>query len=417
MIHSSKYEPRIYPITGTNDDAEIDRAQAIDPTISLNREKVEEIGRDGVVGYLRKSPTTGYRLTQYEYGNIELWQKLVNDESKGDVGEDAIDLNDFKTTYFDICAFLTDDDGTFRGTILYPSLRTAGFSITIGDPQAIIERSFDFVGENAKQLRGDNKYWIYVKSEVETGQLDTADNYDIDLSTRVPAEDPNEVDKYMQRVIKVRSGSSSELTSSDYSYVASSTTLTISNAQVGDVYKVFYTSATAPATTFTLNDSDPTGIIADSAEIYLYIPASAEQADSNDYVYRLQSITLDVAFDREDLREIGNSEVVQRGVRDKTVTVTLGRILEELTVEEVLSGEGSSHGIIDFSKLSDSVALLVKIYEDNTKTTFKYGFYAYGLSPTEIRGGAGVNEYVRRDNTLEGESLKISADVTKLVAD
>ena len=416
MIHSSKYQPRIFPITGTNDDAEIDRAQAIDPTISLNREKVEEIGRDGIVGYLAKSPTTGYRLTQYEYGNIAFYQKIVNNEAKGDTGEDAIDLNDFKTAYFDICAFLTDDDGTFKGTILYPSLRTSGFSISIGDPQAIIERSFDFVGENAKQLRGDNAYWIYVKEEVNTGELTTGNDFIVDLSTREPAEDPNIADKYMQRIVRVRSGSSSELTSDAYSYSATAKELTITDALVGDVYKIWYTSATAPANIFTLNDSDPAGIIADSAEIYLYIPASAEQAGSDDYIYRLQSVTLDVSFDREDLREIGNSEVVQRGVRDKTVAVTLGRILEELTVEEVLSGQGSSHGIIDFSKLSDSVALLVKIYEDNTKTTFKYGFYASGLSATEIRAGAGVNEYVRRDNTLEGESLKISADITKLVS-
>jgi len=416
MIHSSKYQPRVFPITGTNDDAEIDRAQSIDPTISLNREKVEEIGRDGIVGYLAKSPTTGYRLTQYEYGNIEFYQKIVNNEAKGDTGEDAIDLNDFKTAYFDICAFLTDEDDTFVGTMLYPSLRTSGFSISIGDPQAIIERSFDFVGETAKQLRGDNAYWIYVKEEVNTGELTTGNDFIVDLSTREPAEDPNTTDKYMQRIVRVRSGSSSELTSDTYSYSVTAQELTIANALVGDVYKIWYTSATAPATTFVLNDSDPAGIIADSAEIYLYVPASAEQAGSDDYVYRLQSITLDVSFDREDLREIGNSEVVQRGVRDKTVTVTLGRILEELTVEEILSGQGSSHGIIDFSKLSDSVALLVKIYEDNTKTTFKYGFYASGLSATEIRAGVSTNEHVRRDNTLEGESLKISADITKLVS-
>jgi len=407
----------VYKRQGIDDDAEIDRAQAIDPTISLNREKVEEIGRDDIVGYLAKSPTTGYRLTQYEYGNIEFWQKLVNDEGKGDTGEEAIDLNDFKTAYFDICAFLTDDDGTFVGTMLYPSLRTAGFSLSIGDPQAIIERSFDFVGENAKQLRGDNKYWIYVKEEVNTGELATGNDFVVDLSTREPAEDPNTADKYMQRIIRVRSGSSSELTSDAYSYSATAKELTISNALVGDVYKIWYTSATVPANVFNLNDSDPAGIIADSAEIYLYVPASAEQAGASDYIYRLQSITLDISFDREDLREIGNSEVVQRGVRDKTVTVTLGRILEELTVEEILSGQGSSHGIIDFSKLSDSMSLLVKIYEDNTKTSFKYGFYASGLTATEVRDGAGTNAYITRDNTLEGESLKISADITKLVSD
>ena len=119
MINSSYYQPRIFPIKGDVAPAEIDRAQTIEPTATLNREKIEEIGRDGIVGYIKKSPTIAYRLTQYEYGNIELWQKLANTTTKGASGQSAITLNDFKTPYFDICAYLTDDDGTFTGTIWY----------------------------------------------------------------------------------------------------------------------------------------------------------------------------------------------------------------------------------------------------------------------------------------------------------
>jgi len=417
MIHSSYYRPRIFPILDDVADAEIDRAQAIDPTITLNREKVEEIGRDGAVGYLKKSPTIGYTLTQYEYGNIEFWQKLVNSDVKGAVGEDEIDLADFKTPYFDICAYLTDDDGTFKGTAWYPALRCSGFSITIGDPQAIVERSFDFVGEQARILQGDNKYFIYHRAEVETGDLLTGNDVEIDLSTREPAEDPNTADKYMQRVVRVRSGSSKELSegssSEEYEYTPSLKMLTVHEAAIGDVYKIYYTSGTAPATIFSLNDSDVAGIIGDSVSIYLYIPASGKPSAS-DYIYRLQSVTLDVAFDREDIREIGNKDVVARGITDSTVTVTLGRILEDFTIEEVLAGEAPDFGIIDVENLTDEATLIIKIFDDNTKSSFKYGFKAAGLSPTELRGGASVNEYVTQDNTLEGENLIISADSTKI---
>ena len=55
MIRFSEYRPRICPILGNVDSAEIDRAQTIDPTATLNRDKVEEIGRDGAVGYLYHS--------------------------------------------------------------------------------------------------------------------------------------------------------------------------------------------------------------------------------------------------------------------------------------------------------------------------------------------------------------------------
>jgi hypothetical protein len=110
MINASEYKPRIVPVLGDVDSAEIDRAQSIDPTVSLNREKVEEIGREEVVGYLKKSPTVGYRLTQLEYGSIEFWEKITNSNAKAGSGENPITLDDFKTPYFDINAYLTDDD-------------------------------------------------------------------------------------------------------------------------------------------------------------------------------------------------------------------------------------------------------------------------------------------------------------------
>lgn len=407
MIHASKYKPRIFPITGDVSDAEIDRAQAIDPTSSLNREKVEEIGREGLVGYLKKSPTIGYRLTQFEYGSIEFWQKLVNSTTLGANGETEITISDFKTTYFDIVAYLTDDDGTFAGTMHYPSLRTAGFSITIGDPQATVERSFDFVGESSIIWQGDNKYFIYNRHEAGSA----SDNV-IDLSVKAPIEDPDEAGKFMQRVVRVSGGVTTILVeTTDYTYSDGSKELTIVSIQTGDVIKSYYTSSTAPDVQFTPNDADVSALLGDSVSIYLYIPGSGKPS-SSDYIYRLQNVTLDVTFDREDIREVGNKDVVARGIKNSTVTVTLGRFLEQFTIEEVLRGVAPGYGKIDVEKLTDQAVLIVKVFEDNTKSTFKYGFKASGLSATELRGGATVNEYTQGENTMEGENLIISADVS-----
>jgi len=409
LIHSSGYKPRIFPINGDVTPSEIDRAQSIDPTVALNREEINEIGRENAVGYNQTSPTVTYRLTQYEYASIEFWQKIVNTASKGEVGQDEITLSDFKTPYFDIVGYLEDDDGTFKGTVQYPSLRTAGFSVTISDPQAVIERSFDFVGESAKIWQGDNKYFIYNRHEAQSGSDD-----EIDLSTKAPAENPNESGKYIERVVRVRSSVSTELeVTTDYTYDNGTKTLTILSIQSGDVIKTYYTSATAPDTIFTENDTDIPALLGDSVSIYLYIPASGKPG-SSDYIYRLQSVTLDVAFDREDIREIGNKEVVARGVTNNTVTVTLGRILEEFTIEEIMAGQDPDYGLIDIEEFSDDVALIIKVFSDNTKSTFKYGFKATGLTTNEFRLGQTVQEYATSDDTLEGENLIITADSSKL---
>jgi hypothetical protein len=405
MIHSSYYKPRVFPFNGDVADAEIDRAQAIDPTVSLNREKIEEIGNPNIVGYIKKTPTIGYRLTQLEYGSMEFWRKLTN---KAD-SVLTLDLDDFKTSTFDICAYLTDDDGTFKGTVWYPKLRTSGFSVTIGDTDAIIERGFDFVGEKAVIWQGDNKYFIYNEHTAASGSDD-----DIDLSAKAPAEDPDNSGQYMLRVLRVRGSATTELVeTTDYTYTDGTKILHINSIQTDDVIKAYYTSATAPDAQFTPNTSDPAGILADSCDIYVYIPASGKPS-SSDYMYRVQSATIDVSFDREDVKEIGNREVVKRGIRDKTVTVTLGRLLEEFTMEEVLRGVASGYGKIDVEEFTDQATVIIKVYEDSTKTTFKYGIKATGLTGSELRGGAGINAYVNKENALEGEALVITSDAGEL---
>lgn len=413
MIPFSYFKPRVIPVAGAGEDVEIDRVQTISIAPALNRMKIEEHGRDsavdGVVGYLKRRPTVAYRMMQYEYGSLEFWRKIACQESKGGDGEDEITLNDFKTSYFDICAYLSDDDGTFVGTQWYPSLRTSGFSLNIGDPQALLERNFEFTGEQVHTFQGTNKYVIF-----DTHTCTSGDSGDIVLSSKVPVVDPDDASKYMLRVVRVRAGVTTELVlTTDYTYTSGTTTLHINTVATNDVIKYWYTSATAPDTIFSVNNTDVAGILGDSVSIYLYIPASGKPS-STDYIYRLQNVNIDVKFDRDDKGEIGNKDIVQRGVKNSTVTVKLGRILEDFTVEEVLRGAGADYAHIDIDNLSDSVALIVKVFSDNTKETLKYGIKCTNLSPTDINYASNVNEYVSPDVTLEGETFLISADTTVL---
>jgi hypothetical protein len=407
MIKSNKFKPRVFPIGGSGTDAEINRAQSMTPDVTLNREKVNELGRVGAVGFINKPPTIGYSLTQLEYGNIEFYRKITNQEAKGGVGQSAITLQDFNRPYFDIAAYLTDDDGIYRGTLLYPSLRVSGFSVSIGEPTGNIERSFDLVGEAASILQGDNKYYV---AKVATPSAGEDKNIVLDYTA---TKDPDN-DVYMLRVVRVSSaGVVTELIKdTDYTETdADNVSIAVVNAS--DTIKLYYTSSDAtidPEDYFTpTGNEEVVAIAGDSADIFLYVPSSGKPS-ADDKIYRLQSCTLEISLDREDLFEIGNSKVVQRGVKSSTVTVSIGRILESFTVEEVLRGEVEGYGIIDVTKLTDSATLTLKIYSDNTKETLKYGLRADGLSVASIGGDASVEEYTNKDNSLEGESLIISAD-------
>lgn len=409
MINYSYFRPRIMPVLGSVHSAEIDRAQSITAPVTLNRTRVDELGRDGAVGYISTSPSVSYTLSQLEYGNIELYEKLTCSTAKGGVGEDAITQADFKTPYFDLCAYMVDDDSTFRGTVYYPALRTNSFGLSIPGPQEIMERSFDFVGESAIIYQGDNKYLIYDYHTAGSG-----DDNEIDLSSTPPVLDPDDSTTYIIRVVRVRSGTSTVLTlTTDYTYSNSTKILTIVSAQTGDVYKYWYTSGTAPAVQFTENDTDAAGLLGDCASIYLYVPASGKPS-SSDYIYRLQSVNLDIAFEREDLREIGNKSVVLRGVKNTTVTATLGRKAEQWTLEEAMRGAVADYGKIDVEQFSNSISLIVKIFTDNTKGTLAYGFLCTGMTPTDTNLNPSVQNYTNAEATLEGTSFSISADATIL---
>lgn len=397
LIHSSDAQPVIYPILGNVDQSEMDRVQRIDKTVALNRDRIEEVGNREVVGHLKGIPAVAYRLTQYEYGSLDFYRKLAN---KGDAVTD-INLDDFKASYFDIASFLTNDNDEFRGTLWIPELRVAGFSFTIGDPDAIIERSFDLVGEDWIVWQGNNKYFIYKKETVESGELGSGDTFEVTLDDPQPVQDPKKLD-YIKRIIRVRSGTSTELViTTDYTFSAPQT-LTILSAQVGDIYKIYYTASSyiGGEQPWTANTTDLPAIKADSVSIFI---------ETSNYVYKLQDITIDVRNDREDNKEIGNSKVVQRGIRSKTVGVTLGRILDKFTIEEVLAGEVPDYGKLDVREFEDNLNVIVKVWSDNTKTTFKLGMKATGLAPTEVRAGDAVDAYVTAGDSLEGEALLITS--------
>jgi hypothetical protein len=379
----------------------------------LNREKIREIGRDGTVDWRKKIPTVRVTARQFEYGDIEFWQKLGNVVANPAT---SVTLNDFKTSKVDIVGYKTDDNGIFLGSIWYPKLRTSGFGLTIGDPQAYIERNFNFVGEDEIMLQGANAYFNYQRYSASGGAPES-----FSVASPAPAVDPDNSGQYILKVLRVNisDGTTDELTyttgtasGTTYAFSAPSS-LTVATS-AGDVVKVYYSAAsfniqTQTTGVFTNNDTDAGALLAEATSIYLY-------TGTNNYVYRLQSIGIDVSFDRRDYFEIGNREVVQTGIREKTVRVTLGRILEAYTIEEVLRGAAPDYGVINPREFGDNITLRVKCYGDHTKKSFNIGYKCTNMSPTGFDNGVPLNDYVTRGATLEGEDMTISTSETTIDA-
>lgn len=400
MIHTSFYRPIVIPVNGINTKSDIDRLQDLSASVALNRSKIKEIGRDGIVDWRIQIPTINVTLKQLEYGNIAFWNSLTNATANNQV----VVLNDFKLSQVDLAGYKTDDSGTFLGTIWYPNLRVAGFEFDIGDPMAISERSFSLVGEDEIFWQNNNKYLIYfTDSGATTGPYSITIGAGSYANYPLPVLDPDTSATYLLKIIRVRSGTSTLLVQgTDYTYNSGTHVLNFSAAVSGDTYKVWYTATTyiTSQTPFVNNDTDMAGLPAEQTSIYLA---------TSQYVYRLQSVKVSVKFDRTDLKEIGNTEVVSRGVKNKTVNITLGRTLETFTVEEILRGKlGASWGKLNPRQFQDNIKLIVKTYDSAKKTTFKLGYSATNLAPISLDGSVPLNDYATRGVQLEGEDLTIT---------
>lgn len=405
MIHAKLCQPRIFPENGSRTPEQIDRAQNIGGDLALTQEKLYEIGRDGKLGVRKQTPTLSYPMTQFEYGSMSFWYALANVSDPASAGEDNyIDLDDIKSTTFDITAYLTDDDNTFVGTIWFPKLRVNGFSLNIGDPDAIVMREFDLVGEDFKILKA--KYFAY---ETATCVGDGTKSVVLD-----PAPVQWASGDYVFKVIRVRSGVATELledTSSAYDdntwrWDAGTSSVIVQDCLTGDVIKVFYPASTAYTTLWTDNDSDPDALFANCCEIYL-------KAGSSTRIHKLQSVGIDVSFDRTDYKEIGSEDVVQRGVGSRTVTVNLDRYNEGFSLETILADD-TAYPYINPRDFVDDIQLMVKIYTDSTHTTFSMGYLIQNLSPTGLSTTQDVEAYNKATNTLESDNIKISDDESEI---
>jgi len=409
MVHAKGVQTRIVPRNGTASWQQIDRSQGVTGDLNLNREPRYELGREDRVDFKKRRPEFRYNLKQFEYGDMSLFRRLAN---KADSVK-SLTQADFKTATCDLLEYLTDDDATINGTIWMPKLRVSRFSLSVGEPSADLERSFDLVGEDWKWVKYSNKYMIYLEKTCESGETGSvaivvgAGDY---TNYPDPVVNPDVAGQYILAVYRVRSGVLTVLAeTTNYTYVSGTKTLTFLNAQAGDVYKVLYSASSyiTDSAIWTDNDSDPGAIDADCISIYLNV---------SNYAYLLQSMSLELAFDRTDYGQLGDGDIAQTGIKTTTATVNVDKYVEGAAIEEILRGVAANYGLIDARKFAEDVRLTVKIYDSSDKDTFVMGYEISGLTPSTQNDADAIQDYKKRTFALVSDNVLITDDETELTS-
>jgi len=402
--HAKACKPRIYPYNGDVAPDDMDRVQSFSGGGNQPFEMLYEWGREDKMAVDFDILEATATATQLEYGTMDTYLTLANLSA---VPSGGLDLDDFSNSKVDIITVGKDDyEGNLEQTLWLPKLTVDSITLNIADAEARLERSFEFSGDAIRRLRYDNKYFIYKKDTTPSGYSTSA--YDITLNDPAPKEDPNYSGVYIFRVLRVRSGTTTEIDlTTDYTYDSGTNVLQVLSATTGDVYKIYYSSDSwgSAGDPTSLNDADDYFLDADSVTVTLQSGSGSEVE-----LDLLTSLNIVATLNRIEESVIGNDEKVLKEVESKTVTVTLGGRVKDSSIEEILMGQaGNDWGITDAQLYKDDIKLRVKVYEDETKTTFKIGYKITGLFMTTTTQDEGnANEFLTKGVTLQSDNLLIS---------
>jgi len=402
--HASATKPRVYPWNGDTQPIDIDRVQTISGGVNQPQELVYEIGRLDKVCTDLKILEEKCTLTQLEYGEIDFYLALAN---KAATPSGGLQLSDFDDSLVDIISVGKDKfNGTMEQTLWLPKLSVNSLTFNVANADARIERSVDLGGDFFRILKDANKIFMQKIYTVPSGYA--AAPYAIVISDPAPVVNPNVASKYIERVLRVRSGVTTELElTTDYTWTNGTTTLSVLSATTGDIIKVAYTTGSfgTGGDYTSLNDVDLCYINADSVTVTLESAAQGVEVELD----RLTSLNITATLNRISEGVIGLREKLLKNVQNYDVKVALNGRVKDATIEEALMGQaGNNFGILDPNFYKTDLVLRVKVYEDSTKTTFKLGYKVTGLAFSDTTQDASANDFWSNGINLTSDNMLIS---------
>lgn len=405
--HASAVKPLTIPVNTDVSRDNMDRVQSISGGVSQPSEDVFEVGRLDKVCIDKGILDSTVSVTQLEYGTIDSYLQFAGLNLEPASG---LTMANFNSTLTDLQQpGKTEYGGTVEQTLWLQKLSVDSIGLDIADPEAKIERTFELSGDKYKILRKANKYLIFVEDDAPTG---TSGNYVIDISDPAPVEDANNSGVYVLQLYRIRAGVAKELDlTTDYTFNQPTNEITILAADAQDNYRIWYSAGSygSAGDPTELNDVDDCFLKADSVTVL--IDDGVHAAVELDL---LTSLSIAATLNRLDEGVIGSDEKLLRDVETTEVALSLDGRIKDSTIEEVLMGEaGQDHGIIDVS-LFGTVSVVVKIYEDSTKSTFKMGYKMTGLDFSDESRDFDANAFGTKPISLAGTNLLITTDENNL---
>lgn len=405
--HASAVKPISIPVLSNVAPDNWDRIQAFSPATSQPQEKLYEIGRLEKMATAKETLEASLSIGQFEYGTNDSYLQLAGLSAEPGAG---ITLSDFSSSKTDF--YLPGKDeygGTVEQTVWMQKMVVDSIGIEMTANERI-ERTFELSGSFAKVARYANKNLIFVSDTVPSGE---SSDYEIDLSDPAPVVDPNNSGVYMLQIYRVSlAGVATQLVdTTDYVYTNATTTLSINTVATGDNIRIWYTSGTygSAGDPTSLNNADDYFIKGDNITVTIDDGTNAPIE-----LTKLTTLSIQATLNRNDAGALGTAEKVFNEVESNDVTIALGGFVKNSTIKEALMTQaGQSWGIIDYSLFS-AVDVIVKIYAESTKQTFRLGYKIENCNFTDDSPSYNSNEFSEDSISLESDNLRITEVIGNL---
>jgi hypothetical protein len=361
------------------------------------------LGREDKITTYKDTLEATLSITQMEYGDIASFLQLAGKSAEPAGGLALTDFSDTKTDFY-----LPGKDtygGTVEQTLWLQKMVLDSFNLEMNAEERI-QRTFELSGDFCKIARYGNKYLIFKTDTVGSGE---DGSYDIVLSDPAPVKNPNGTD-YILQLYRIRDGVATEMTSG-YTFNSGTNTLTITAAVAADEYRIWYTAASygTSGDPTELNDSDDYYIKADNVTVTI-------DDGTNDPVEltKLTSLSVQCTLNRIEEGVIGDNEKILREVESYDVSISLGGFVKDMPIQEALMRQaGQNWGIIDYSLFS-TVDVIIKIYAEATKSTFRIGYKIKGCEFSSDSANFNSAEYADDSCELVSDNCLITETIGNL---